>query len=97
MSRRRPWPISANEHRIAGIAAAHTTRTEHLAAIETIAVEVDQMRELDRMILQLALSNIRRHVAQADALQADIERHLTLAKFGHPEEGREGDEEQDEA
>jgi Asp-tRNA(Asn)/Glu-tRNA(Gln) amidotransferase C subunit len=89
MSRRRPWPVSANEHRIAGIAAAHTTRTEHLTAIETILNDMERMKEYDRTLILLAVHRIGRHVARIDALQSDIERHLTLAKFGEHSEGQE--------
>ena len=70
MARRRPWPVSANEHRIAA--------TELAREIQTIADDLDVMREYDRLTVKLAANRISRHAAH-------IERHLTLAKFGEHE------------
>ena len=71
MARRRPWPVNANEHRIAAAA--------HFRAVDEIAEDLEGLREVDRHTLMLALAKIRMHTAQG-------ERHLVLAKFGEPDE-----------
>lgn len=72
MARRRPWPHSSNEHRISAITAAR--------AIRDIADDLGQEREWDRRTIEMALMHIKVYAA-------DIERWLTLAKFGEVEEG----------
>lgn len=67
MARRRPWPVNADEHRAAAVQLARE--------IQTIADDLDGMREYDRITVKLAANRISRHAAH-------IERHLILAKFG---------------
>lgn len=71
MARRRPWPYTADEHRIAAISHARTIRT--------IVDDLDNLREYDRATIRMAIMRIQ-------VLSADIERKLTLAKFGELEE-----------
>lgn len=71
MARRRPWPRTADDHRIASIQLAR--------AIREIAEDLEGMREYDRITIQIAISRIQAHAA-------DIERRQTLAKYGEPEE-----------
>lgn len=70
MARRRYWPINANDHREAAILLARE--------IQTIADDLDALKEYDRLTVKLAASKISRHAAH-------IERRLTLAKFGEPD------------
>jgi hypothetical protein len=69
--RRRPWPRNADEHRIAAISSAREIRK--------IADDLDAMKEYDRATIKLAIAHLQAH-------SADIQRWLTLAKFGEPEE-----------
>lgn len=71
MARRRPWPRTADEHRIDSIVLAREIRK--------IADDLGALAEYDRRTIQMALALMKCH-------SADIERLLTLAKFGEPEE-----------
>lgn len=71
MARRRPWPVNADDHRLAAIQLARE--------IQTIADDLDALKEYDRITVKLAAAKLGRHAAH-------IEKHLTLAKFGQPEE-----------
>ena len=69
--RRRPFPRGAEEHRRAAISSAHRIRE--------IADDLNDLNEYDRIVIKLALSEIRLRAG-------DIERWLTLAKYGVDEE-----------
>lgn len=71
MARRRPWPVNADDHRVAALQLAK--------AIEIIADDLSAMKEYDRVTITIAAAKLGRHAAH-------IVKHLTLAKFGEPEE-----------
>jgi hypothetical protein len=71
MARRRPWPENADGYRVNAIVAAREIRG--------IVDDLSDLREYDRATMRMALNELK-------VLSADIERWLTLAKFGQPEE-----------
>lgn len=71
MARRRPWPVNADDHRLAALQLAR--------AIQIIADDLDRLKEYDRITVKIAAAQLGRHAAH-------IEKHLTLAKFGEPDE-----------
>lgn len=71
MAKRRPWPVSADDHRRATIQLAQTIRG--------IAEDLERLREYDRATILIAAAQIGKYAA-------DIERRQTLAKYGEVEE-----------
>ena len=71
MARRRPWPRNADGYR--------TDAIMNVRAIRDILDDLDGLREYDRQTLRIAIMRMQ-------VLAADIEKWLTLAKFGEPEE-----------
>ncbi len=71
MARRRPWPRNADGYR--------TDAIQNARAIRGIVDDLAGLREYDRQTVRMALAELK-------VLSADIERYLTLAKFGEPEE-----------
>jgi hypothetical protein len=69
VARRRPWPVHADDHRIAGV--------QHLSSIWDIADDLEGLTEIDMNLLRLAIARIKMHAS-------DGRMHLTLAKYGEP-------------
>ena len=71
MARRRPWPENADGYRVNAIVAAREMRN--------ILDDLSGLREFDPRTVRAAVNEMK-------VLSADIERWLTLAKFGQPED-----------